>query len=277
MTRDDYSTILVSGTGGVIEIALNRPEVRNAFDETLIAELTSAVNGASDIRCRALILRGAGPAFCAGADLNWMARSAGFSHDENLKDARRLQRMFAAIAHFPGVTIALVHGAAIGGGAGLAAVCDVTIALDATVFALSEVRLGLVPAVIAPYVIEKIGPGAARALFVTGERFDAAKASRIGLVQHTVADDRQRDALLADTLKRILEAGPHAIDTAKRLIRQVAGKNPDDAAEITAECIATLRVGTEGQEGLRAFLDKRPPAFVETLPEATLSAVVAQQ
>lgn len=272
MAANDYSTLLATRSDSVAHITLNRPEVRNAFDETLIAELTVAVQRASHDQCRALVLRGAGPAFCAGADLNWMARAAAYTYDENVEDARRLQRMFAAIAHFPGVTIVVVQGAAIGGGAGLAAVCDIVIADESAVFALSEVRLGLVPAIIAPYVLEKIGPGAARALFVTGERFDAATALRIGLVQQVVEGEEQRALALDKLLSRILEAGPHAIATAKSLIREVAGKTPDDVAETTAACIAGLRIGAEGQEGIRAFLDKRRPAFAESLPKPIQTA-----
>ena len=267
MVNDNYSTLLVARYGNIVDIALHRPEVRNAFNETLISELTETVTHASEDRCRALVLRGSGAAFCAGADLDWMARAAGYTYEANLEDARRLQRMFAAIAHFSGCTIAVVTGAAIGGGAGLAAVCDTTIADESAVFALSEVRLGLVPAVIAPYVIEKIGAGAARSLFVTGERFDALTALRIGLIQQITTGEQQRTQVLAATLTKILEAGPHAIATAKRLTCKIAGKSPDDVAEITAACIAGLRVGAEGREGILAFLEKRQPSFVEALSE----------
>lgn len=263
MDKENYSTLLVNRRPSIVEITLHRPEVRNAFDETLIAELTRCVEAASGEGCRALVLRGAGPVFCAGADLNWMARAAGYSYEENLEDARGLQRMFAALAHFPGVTVAVVQGAALGGGAGLAAVCDITIADEAALFALSEVRLGLVPAVIAPYVLEKIGVGAARALFVSGERIDAATALRLGLAQYVTAGEPERAVRLEAVLKRVLEAGPHAIATAKALIREVAGRSPDAAAEATAACIAGLRVGAEGQEGIHAFLEKRRPTFAE--------------
>jgi len=261
LAPDNYSTLIVNGIGSVTVVTLNRPHVRNAFDETLIAELTDAALQATESGSRALLIRGAGPAFCAGADLNWMKRAAEYTHDQNLEDARALQRMFAAIAHFSGVSIAVAHGSAIGGGAGLVAVCDIAIADETSVFALSEVRLGLVPAVISPYVIEKIGVGAARSLFVTGERFDGAKALRIGLVQHLVTGEAERISLEREILARVLEAGPAAVATAKQLIREVAGKDPDEVADRTATCIADLRASDEGREGVRAFLAKTKPRF----------------
>jgi len=189
-----------------------------------------------------------------------MGKMAGYSQEENLADAQALQRMFAAIAHCPKATIARVHGAAIGGGAGLAAVCDLAIASEEARFALSEVRLGLIPAVIGPYVLQKIGMGAARALMVTGERITAAEALRIGLVQQ-VAPAAELEAAIEQKLALIRQAGPEAIATAKRLLRAIAGKTPDEAATLTAECIAALRVSPEGQEGIRAFLEKRKPGF----------------
>jgi methylglutaconyl-CoA hydratase len=268
MESETYSTLLVSRCDGVLEITLNRPKVHNAIDDVLIAELTSCLREAERRQDRAIVLSGAGASFCAGADLHWMERTAGYSDEENLEDARRLQRMFAALDHFPGVTIAVVHGAAIGGGAGLAAVCDVAIADQTARFGLSEVRLGLVPAIIAPYVIEKVGPGTARSLFVTGERFDAARALQIGLVFYAVGSAEEGDALVKGTVERVLEAGPGAVATAKRLVREVAGRAPDDVADITARCIAELRGGPEAQEGMRAFLEKRPPAYARRKPEA---------
>ena len=261
MAIEEYSRLNTSERVGVTTVTLNRPEVRNAFDEILIAELTDCVARAEERRSRALVLRGAGPSFCAGADLNWMARAANYTYEENLEDARALQRLFAALSHFRGVTIAAVHGAAIGGGAGLVAVCDIAIAEAGATFALSEVRLGLIPAVIGPYVLQKVGLGAARSLFVTGERFDADKALRIGLV-HQVAQSSEQLAQLVDVaLGRILEAGPEAIATAKQLLRDIAGRSPDEVAERTASCIANLRVSAEGQEGIHAFLEKRKPSF----------------
>lgn len=259
----DYRHILVESNGGVARVTLNRPEVHNAFNETLIAEMTDAFTGISaDGGVRAVVIRGAGKSFCAGADLDWMRRTAGYSPEENLEDARALQRMFAAIAHCPKATIAAVGGAAIGGGAGLVAVCDIAIATDAAVFALSEVRLGLVPAVVGPYVLQKVGIGAARALFVSGERFGADEALRIGLVQRVVPSaPGELDAAVEHKVKLLADAGPNAVAAAKQLLRDIAPLSPDDAAELTAQCIARLRAGDEGREGIRAFLEKRKPRF----------------
>ena len=256
-----YSTIDVERKGMVETITLNRPSVHNAFDEMLIAELTAALTEAgADPQVRVVVLKGAGKSFCSGADLTWMGRMVDFTHEENLADSRALQRMFAAIAGCPRVTIAQVHGAAIGGGAGLVAACDIAIVADEAIFALSEVRLGIVPAVIAPYVVEKIGIGAARALFVSGERFDGNEALRIGLAQ-VVTNSADLDAAVQRKTEVVCQSGPSAISTAKQLLREIAGKAPDIAAEITVACIAALRVSPEGQEGIRAFLEKRRPHF----------------
>ena len=266
MSGDSYTALLAKRSGSVLEITLNRPDVRNALDETLIAELTRCVSSASG-NARALVLRGAGESFCAGADLNWMARAAAYSHEENLEDARRLQRMLAALAHFPGVTISVVNGAAIGGGAGIAAACDITIAAYDSWFMFSEVRLGLVPAIIAPYVVEKIGIGAARALFVTGERLNGTRAKDIGLVQHLSPDSEAAERFVQDKLKLVLEAGPEAVAAAKCLLREIANRPPEQVNEVTVACIAAARAGAEGQEGMMAFLEKRKPAFAEPPPE----------
>jgi enoyl-CoA hydratase/carnithine racemase len=265
----DYTCLLLNRTDPVAEVTLNRPDVHNAFNEMLIAELTDCFARLSgDAAVRAIVLRGAGPSFCAGADMTWMGKMAGYSWEENLEDARAAQRMFAAIAECPKVTIARVHGAAIGGGAGLAAVCDIAVAAEDAKFALSEVRLGLVPAIIGPYVVEKIGIGAARALFVTGERFGAEEARRFGLV-HQVAPAAELDAAVQQKVDLILQAGPEAVATAKRLLRDIAGKTPQEAADITVECIASLRVSPEGQEGIRAFLEKRKPSFSQAEKRTT--------
>ncbi|HZO91252.1 MAG TPA: enoyl-CoA hydratase-related protein [Chthonomonadaceae bacterium] len=259
----NYTRLQISQQGAVAEVTLNRPDLHNAFDEALIAELTEGFTRLSDDpNVRVVVLKGAGKSFCAGADLTYMGKMAGYSREENLEDARALQRMFAAIAHCPKVTLARVHGAAIGGGAGLVAVCDLAIAAEEATFALSEVRLGLVPAIIGPYVLEKIGMGAARALFVTGERISAQEALRIGLVQQ-VTPAADLDAALEKKVELARKAGPEAVAAAKRLLRAIAGKTPEEAAETTVECIAALRVSPEGQEGIRAFLEKRKPNFAE--------------
>lgn len=257
----NYARLLIHTRPAVAEVRLNRPAQHNAFDETLIAELTDSFTRLGrDASVRAVVLAGAGPSFCAGADLAYMGRVAAYSPEENRADARAIQRMFAAIAECPKVTIARVHGAAIGGGAGLAAVCDVVIAAEEAQFALSEVRLGLVPAVIGPYVVEKIGMGAARALFVTGERFGAEEALRIGLAQQVVPA-ADLDAAVERRVEMARQAGPEAVAAAKRLLRDIAGRTPTEAADLTVECIAALRASPEGQEGIRAFLEKRRPNF----------------
>ncbi|HZT42496.1 MAG TPA: enoyl-CoA hydratase/isomerase family protein [Chthonomonadaceae bacterium] len=253
--------LLVDQRQAVVTITLNRPDLHNALDEILIEELTGVfTQSGSDPGVRAIVLKGAGPSFCAGGDLNWMTRVAQYSHAENLADARELQQLFNAIAECPKVTIAQVHGAAMGGGVGLVAVCDIAIAAADTKFAFSEVRIGLAPAVIAPYVIEKIGYGAARALFVTGERFGADEALRIGLVQQVVPAD-ELEAAVQRKAESVLQTGPEAVAAAKRLLRDIEGKTPPEAAEATVACIAALRASPEGQEGIRAFLEKRKPDF----------------
>lgn len=253
--------LLVESRDAVATVTLNRPDVHNAFDDALIAALTDSFTQIGrDASVRVIVLKGAGVSFCAGGDLTWMARMAGYSHAENLEDARGLQRMFAAIADCPKVTIAQVHGAAMGGGAGLVAACDIAIAATEAKFAFSEVRLGLAPAVIAPYVLQKVTPGAARALFVTGERFSAEEALRIGLVQQ-VTPAGELAAAVQRKVEQVLPAGPEAIAAVKRLLRSLAGRTPVEAAEATVECLAALRVGQEGQEGIHAFLEKRKPGF----------------
>ncbi len=282
MTND---CLLVEQNNPIATITLNRPQAHNAFDETLIGEITACFERLSDdTGVRAIVLRGAGESFCAGADLHWMRRMADYSEEENRADAANLQRMFAAIAACPKPTLARVHGAAIGGGAGLVAVCDIAIASSDTKFAFSEVRLGLVPAVIAPYVLQKIGMGASRALFVTGERFGADEALRLGLIQQVAPDEdyiksmgleavqrlglakqikpaSELDAAVQKKIELILQAGPQAIAVAKRLLNDIADNTPEQAAETTIACIAALRVSPEGQEGIRAFLEKRKPEW----------------
>ena len=259
----DYKRILVESQGPIATITLNRPEAHNAFDEVMITEITGAVTELSVVsHVRAIALTGAGGSFCAGADLDWMRRVAGFTREENLADALNLQRMFASIAESPKVTIARVNGAALGGGAGLVAVCDIAIAVDFAKLGFTEVRLGLAPAVIAPFVIERIGPGAARALFVTGDRISAEEAQRIGLI-HSVASASDLDAVVSRITGSVLASGPHAISETKRLLREINGKTPAESAESTVACIADLRAGEEGQEGIRAFLEKRTPSFFQ--------------
>ena len=255
-------SILTERDGPILRITLNRPEIRNAFDEEVIASLTGIVaDAAPDQSLRAVVLAGAGKAFCAGADVAWMSKAIAYSHRENLSDAEDLALMLERLDTLPVPVIARIQGAALGGGVGLAAVCDIAIAAEDAVFALSEVKLGILPAVIAPYVLRKIGVSAARELFSTGSRFGAARAKEIGLV-HEVVPAAELDAAVANRVRDILSAGPRAVARAKALIREIAGAHPNDVIGLTTNTIAAQRVSDEGQEGLRAFLEKRKPSWI---------------
>lgn len=257
-----FRHLLVEADGAVVRLVLNRPEVRNAFNDELIGELHAFADGlARDARgARVVVLSGAGKSFCAGADLEWMRRAAGYTRDENLLDAQRMAAMFGALDRLPVPLVGRVHGAALGGGAGLAAVCDRVIAEESAAFGFTEVRLGILPAVIAPFALAKIGRSAARDLFLTGSRFTAPRAREIGLVHEVVADGHLDEAV-GRTVDDILLAGPEAAAAAKQVIRQVWRVDADQAAAITAEAIAARRVSPEGQEGIRAFLEKRKPGW----------------
>jgi methylglutaconyl-CoA hydratase len=244
------SALRVDSDGPVLRIAMARPDRRNAFDAALIDELAAAF---ADVgAARAVLLTGDGPSFSAGADVEWMRSSVYLQHDENVADALRLRAMLDAIDGCPAPVVARVQGHALGGGCGLVACSDIVVAEPAAVFAFSEVKLGIVPAVISPFALAKIGPSAARRYFVTGERFTAAVALRIGLV-HEVADDL--DAAVDAVLTELLSAGPEAARTAKELARA-----PHSGGE-TARIIAAHRTSAEGQDGLRAFLEKRAPRW----------------
>jgi methylglutaconyl-CoA hydratase len=242
--------------GSVERLTLNRPEVRNAFNEHVIAELTewAARTREAALRheVRAVVMAGAGKMFCAGADVTWMSKALNYTEDENLRDAMAMSRMFAAINELPVAVIGRIQGAALGGGAGLAAVCDIVVAEDAALFGFTETKLGILPAVISPFALAKIGSSAARRYFVTGERFTAETALRLGLV-HEVAEDL--DGAVERVLVELLAAGPEAARAAKVLARAPL------SAQETAKRIAAQRTTPEGQEGLRAFLEKRPPRW----------------
>ncbi len=243
--------------GPVEYLTLNRPEVRNAFNEVVIQELTAWAEAvAADEKVRVVILAGQGPAFCAGADLTWMASMASYTHADNVRDATAMAKMYSTLDRLPVPLIGRIHGAALGGGAGLAAVCDIVVADEQAVFGFTEVKLGIVPAIVSPYALAKIGASAARELFVTGMRFDAARAREIGLV-HAVVPPDQMDRRVAAYVHEILSAGPEAIATAKELLTKIAGRPVQDTIGLTAETIAARRASPEGQEGLRAFLEKR--------------------
>ncbi len=256
-----YQHLLTWRDGAVERLTLNRPDVRNAFNDAMIAELTAwAAATAADATVRAVVIAGAGPTFCAGADVMWMARTVDYTEAENVADALLASRMFSAVDRLPVPVVGRVHGAAIGGGAGLAAVCDVVVAETHATFGFSEVRLGLVPAVISPFVLAKIGRSAARELFLTGRRFTAAHALDIGLV-HTTVQAAELDTAVDAVVRELLTGGREAIASAKQLIADVWHAAPADVAELTAAVLATRRVSAEGQEGLRAFLDKRKPGW----------------
>lgn len=257
---DGYEHLKTTG-GAVATVTLNRPGSRNALDAALIGELTRAFGEfAGDDNVRVVVLAGEGDVFCAGADVGYMRETAGLSYEENLEDARRLAAMFRAVDECPKPVVAKVRGAAMGGGAGLAAAADVVVAGEGARFAFSEVRLGIAPATIAPFVLRKIGVSHARSLFLTGERFDAARAREIGLV-HKAVPGADLDAAVEETVEELLRGGPFAQGAVKALLRQLETTEPMDAPGVMSRLISVLRTGEEGQEGLAAFLEKREPRW----------------
>jgi len=259
-----YRYLDVRRDGPVEYLTLNRPDVRNAFNEDVIAELThwaAAIGDAFNERTvRAAVLAGAGKVFSAGADVAWMSKMVRYTEEENLRDATAMSRMFAALDATAVPLIGRIHGAALGGGCGLAAVCDVVVAEEQTVFGFTEAKLGILPAVISPFALAKIGRSAARELFLTGARFSAARAKEIGLV-HAVVPDVELDDAVDRFVRELLSAGPEAVAAAKALIPQVWPRTVDEAMAITSRAIAARRVSAEGQEGLTAFLQKRKPSW----------------
>jgi methylglutaconyl-CoA hydratase len=259
-------------SGGIAHVTLARPEVRNAFNAEIIEQLHDVfmrIAAADDVR--AVVLAGEGKVFCGGADINWMHASLELSFDANVADAERMSDMFRAIDNSPKPVIGQIQGAALGGGAGLAAVCDIVIAADDTMFGFTEVKLGIIPAVISPFVLAKIGVSNARALFLTGERFNAQRAKHIGLV-HEVVPAVELGAAVEHRLEEIFTAGPAAVRAAKLLIRRVVDNTYDDCRAITTRAIAQQRTSAEGQEGLRAFLERRQASFVKDLEREDPSA-----
>ena len=257
------SLVKLAHTGPVARITMARPEVHNAFNEELIAQLHAAfANAISDASVRVIVLAGEGKSFSVGADLNWMRRAATWSEEENRRDSRALTAMLRAVAECPKPVVARVHGAAMGGGAGLTACADVAIAAESATFAFSEVRLGLAPATIAPHVIARIGPGRALPLFLTGERFDARRAYEVGLV-HRVVPDAELDAAVDEAVAALLAGSPQAQAACKQLVREVTDRPRGETDAYTAQLIASLRTSEEGREGVTAFLDKRKPRWAE--------------
>jgi methylglutaconyl-CoA hydratase len=260
-----YQTLQIDGGGGVATIWMNRPDRHNAFDETLIAELGDAFARLdADDAVRVIVLGGRGKSFSAGADLNWMRRAAAYGVEENLRDARALAAMLRAIDVARKPTLARIHGAALGGGTGLACACDVAIASTDASFATTEVRFGIIPATIGPYVVRAIGARMASRYFLSAERFGAEEARRIGMVHEVCAPDALDDRIAAMT-KNLLVGGPRAQAAAKALLRSIAHRTIDaHVIEETAQAIAELRATAEAKEGIAAFLDKREPAWRAT-------------
>ncbi|MGB8857530.1 MAG: enoyl-CoA hydratase/isomerase family protein [Burkholderiales bacterium] len=253
------------GKGGVAVLALNRPDIHNAFDDKLIAALTKALQKLEkDKKVRAVVLCAEGKSFSAGADLNWMKRVAEYDEQENYFDAMKLGELLRTLNALPKPTIARVHGAAYGGGVGLIAACDIAIGTQGAMFGLTEVRLGIIPAVISPYVVAAIGERNARRYFLTGERFTAAEAYRIGLLNDLTPDEESLDRVISEILEALLQGGPAAVTEAKDLISAVAWRPVNDSLIAdTAERIARVRASKEGKEGLTAFLHKRKPAWAK--------------
>ena len=256
-----YQHLRTWRAGAVEHLELNRPDVRNALNAVTIGELTTwAAETGADHTVRAVVLSGAGKVFCAGADLTWFRAMAGYTAEENLRDATAGAQMFDLLDSLPCALIARVHGAALGGGSGLASVCDIVVAADDAVFGFTEVKLGIIPAMIAPYALAKIGRSAARELFLTGMRFDARRARDIGLV-HDVVPAAELDARVARYVTEVLSSGPEAVADAKRLLREIWHRPPRDVQALMAESIASRRASAEAQEGMRAFLEKRAPSW----------------
>jgi len=249
-------------SGGVARVTLDRPQIRNAFDDALISALTSALRGLdADESVRAVVLAGNGPAFCAGGDLNWMKRMAGYGYGENLQDAQALADLMKTLDRMRKPTIARVHGPAYAGGVGLVAACDIAIGVPEAKFCLSEARLGLSPATISPYVVRAMGERMARRYFLTAEVFDAAEAQRIGLLT-AVSPSEKLDGEIEEILQHLMQSGPQALVKIKELIRAVASGPVDDAMIAdTAKRIAEIRVSPEGREGVASFLEKRKPSW----------------
>jgi len=263
MEEKKFETIVLSLEGNVGRIRLNRPEVHNAFHAVMIRELRAAVRTlGADEAVRIVVLSGQGKSFCAGADLNWMREIITYSYEQNLRESLELADFLYELYALPKPTIARVNGAAIGGGAGFLSACDIVVASTDAQLGLSEVKIGLVPACIAPYVLRRTGESRARRLFLTGERFDARRAAEIGLVDEVAAPE-ELDGRVDGLISRLLSSGPEALACCKELLRKVPGMSFEDVKRFTAEMIAGLRISREGQEGMAAFLEKRKPKWTD--------------
>lgn len=257
-----YETIKIEIKESIATLTLNRPKVRNAFNDVLIAEMLSALeNLAENEEVRVLIVAAEGTTFCAGADFHWMGKMAGADFVENFADSLKLADMLAALYHFPRPTIARVQGSAFGGGVGVAACCDIVVATESAVFSFSEVRIGLVPACISPFVIRRIGEGRAREYFLTGERITAKRAYEIGYINKVVPETGLDDAV-NEYVQRFLASGPEALAVCKKMLEDVTLMPLQEARDYTARVIAKLRISEEGLEGMKAFLEKRRPQWL---------------
>ncbi len=257
-------SVLVESRDGIATVTLNRPQARNAFDARMVAGLADIFQHlAADPKVRGIVLSGSGPVFCAGVDLNWMAGAA-TNENERLGDAELLMRMFSAIDECATPVVGRIQGAAYGGGLGLLAVCDIVVASEDTQFALREVRVGLVPAVIAPFLLRKVGASPFRRLAFTGEPFSAAVAKSIGLV-HEVVPDKNLDAAVGEITEHLLQGGPQAMRATKLLLRRLSGLPEEDARALCIKANAEIRGTEEAREGMRAFVEKRPPSWIQHL------------
>jgi methylglutaconyl-CoA hydratase len=264
MEHPAYETLELAAEGRVLHVRLDRPEVRNAFNGTVVAELSAAFARIDrDPDVHVVVLSGNGKSFSAGADLGWMTEQASLPEEQNQRGADEMARMFLAIARCSKPVVARIHGHALGGGTGLTAAVDCAITTEDTLFGLTEVKLGIVPAVISPFVMQKIGAGRARTLFLTGERFDGREAERIGLVHRAVAAD-QLDAEVARVVHELKTAGPAALGSAKQLIQAVDGLSLEEAIPVTSRWIAKLRATPEAHEGMTAFLEKRKASWIDS-------------
>jgi len=248
----------------IARVTIVRPDLHNAFNEVVIAEITDTFRelGKRD-DVRVIVLAGEGKSFCAGADINWMKKMVNYTFEENVKDADAMANMLRAIRECPKPVIARVHGAAFGGGVGLTAACDIAVAVESAVFCLSEVKLGIIPAVISPYVLEKIGPGEMRRYGLTAEKISATDARRIGLIHEVFGGESEMDAWIQNICELLKSNGPQALAAAKRTFSEVDGMMWDDVQSRTTQKIAELRASPEGQEGLKSFLEKRKPRWAE--------------
>ena len=257
-----YRTLSLHKEKHVLHIRLARPEVKNAFNPEMIGELASVFRDAgTDADLRVLTLRGEGGTFCSGGDLNWMKETLAYTAEENIRDARNLYELFEAMDTFPLPLVGGVEGFALGGGVGLVSVCDYAIAVESAQFSLSEVKVGLIPACIGPFVLRKIGPSQARAMFLGSERFAAERARSMGLIHETVADAAALETAMLRVTESMVSASPNAVRTAKAFLRDLGRMPWEEQGDLAVRTLADIRVTDEAQEGLRAFLEKRPPRW----------------